>query len=47
MYLKQDVTKKQIEIDELKTQITLMGEADKVIMDFKRQIEEKNKALLA
>jgi len=36
MYLKQDVTKKQIEIDELKTQITLMGEADKVIMDFKR-----------
>ena len=45
-FLKAENKNKQVEIDELKTKITLMQEADKVIVEYRRQLEEKSKLLL-
>jgi len=35
-YLKSDLSRKQVEIDELIAKIKLMGEADKMLQDFKK-----------
>jgi len=44
--LKSENINKQVEIDELKTKITLMQESDKVITEYRRQLDEKSKLLL-
>ena len=45
--LKHEVGQKQITIDELETKILLMQDADKMISDYKNQIIEKDRTLLA
>ena len=44
---KHDLREKQIIIDELDTKIKLMAEADKMMSDFKRQIDEKSRTIMA
>ena len=44
---KNNLREKQIQIDELIAKIKLMGEADKMMNDYKRQLDEKSKTIMA
>ena len=42
---KKEVTRKQVEINELTTKIELMADADKVMIDLRSRLEERDRML--
>ena len=45
--LKSDVARKQTEIDELHTRLELIADSDKMLVDLKTQLKEKDSTILS
>ena len=44
---KSDLTRKQTEIDELHTRLELIADADKMLIDYKHQLKEKDSIIMS